>query len=281
MTGAALDTTTLLALLAGHLLGDFVLQTDGLAERKSRRLVWLLLHVLVVAVVTWALLGAWAAAPLVGALFVVHLGLDLVKRRFAPRAAERRETGNPLAAADGGRYVAGSVALRDTNRGFGWFVADQALHAASLLGLWWAAGSWLPDLATANAWAVQWGDGYARALLLVAGFTATVWALGVVLRFQMAGFAAGLPDELVAGLPRGGRSVGRLERTLVFVFVLMGQPEAVGFVVAAKAGFRIGDLTRPEQRNHAEYIMIGTLRSFAYALLLALLTRWLLTRIGG
>ena len=281
MHASAPALTTLLALLAGHLLGDFALQSDALAERKGRRTSWLLVHVLVVALVTWVLLGTLAAWPLVAALFGVHLVLDLVKRRFAPRAAERRATGNPLAAADGGRYAAGGDALREAARGFGWFGADQLLHLATLLGLAWAAGRWLPGLAEANAWAARWGDDYARALLLAAGFAAAVWTLGVVLRYQMAGFAAGLPDELVAGLPRGGRAVGQLERTLVFVFVLLGEPGAVAFVVAAKAGFRIGDLTRTDQRNHAEYIMIGTLRSFTYALLVALATRGLLLRIGG
>jgi hypothetical protein len=281
VTAVALDPTTLLALLAGHLLGDFVLQPDVLAERKTRRTGWLVVHVLVVALVTWVLLGTVRAAPLVGALFAVHLLLDGVKRRFAPRAAERRAAGNPLAGADGGRYAAGGRALQDAARGYGWFVLDQALHAASLVALAWAAALWLPDLAAANAWTGRWGQDYAAALLLGAGFAATVWTLGVVLRFQMAGFAARLPDELVEGLPRGGLTVGQLERTLVFVFVLLGRPEAVAFVVAAKAGFRIGDLTRRDQRNHAEYIMLGTLRSFTYALLLALATRWLLTRIGG
>ncbi len=278
---AALDPTVLLALVAGHLLGDFVLQSDALAERKAHRTAWLVPHVLVVALVTWVLLGSLAAWPLAAALFGVHLVLDLVKRRFAPRAAERRETGNPLAGADGGRYVAGKDALREAARGYGWFVGDQALHAASLVALWWLAGRLWPGLGAADAWSARWGAGYDQALVLAAGFAATVWALGVVLRFQMASFAAGLPDDLVAGLPRGGRVVGQLERALVFVFVLLGRPEAVGFVVAAKAGFRIGDLTRRDERNHAEYIMIGTLRSFTYALLLALLTRRLWAGFGG
>ncbi len=269
------DPTTLAALVTGHLLGDFVLQTDALAELKTRSTGWLVLHVAVVSAVTGLLLGTVAAWPLVAALFMLHLVIDLTKRQWGPAGGESRRAGNPVAGVDGARYVPGDEARHEDSRGFAWFVADQFLHLAALIALAWAADAFLPGLAALNAWTLQWGGGYTRALILVSGFAATVWTLGVVLRYQMAEFAAGLPDEMVGGLPRAGRTVGRLERMLIFVFVLLGRPEAVGFVVAAKSVFRIGDLTRPAQRDHAEYIMIGTLRSFAYALILALATRWL------
>ena len=241
------DTTTLLALLTGHLLGDFVLQCDALAERKAERHRWLLVHAAVVAAVTWLLLGALGALWVAAILFVLHLGIDHLRR---------------------GR-----------DRNLGWFALDQTLHAVSLVVIWWAIGALAPDLPGRNVWSLRWGGGYDEGLLLVAGFVATVWTVGVVLKYQMAEFAAGLPPQLLDGLPRAGRTVGRLERLLVFLFFMMGRPEAVGFVVAAKSVFRIGDLTKQGQRNHAEYIMIGTLRSFAYALLLALATRWLLARL--
>jgi hypothetical protein len=149
------------------------------------------------------------------------------------------------------------------------------------VALAWGVGRWEPGLLDQNHWLRLWGDGYGRALLLTAGLATTVWALGVVLKHQMAGFAAQLPTGLRAGLPQAGRTVGQMERLLVFVFVLAGQPGAVGFVVAAKSVFRIGALTNRDDRDHAEYIMIGTLRSFAYALVVAFATRWLLYRMGG
>ncbi|MDY0110352.1 MAG: DUF3307 domain-containing protein [Candidatus Krumholzibacteria bacterium] len=242
------DTTTLLALVTGHLLGDFVLQSDAMAERKAHRGRWQVVHATAVAGVTWLLLGTIAAAWAAAALFVLHLGIDLLKRRLSPR-------------------------LR-------WFTLDQVLHGLSLVGLWLAIDAFAPSLPGRNVWTSLWASSYAAGLLLVAGFVVTVWLVGVVVKYQMADFAGRLPGELVEGLPRAGRAVGRLERTLVFLFVLIGQPEAVGFVVAAKSVFRIGDLTKRDQRNHAEYIMIGTLRSFAYALLLALATRWLFARIA-
>ena len=51
-----------------------------------------------------------------------------------------------------------------------------------------------------------------------------------------------------------GQYIGQLERTLIFLFVLIGQPTGVGFLVAAKSVFRFGDLKEHEDRMEAEYI---------------------------
>lgn len=55
-----------------------------------------------------------------------------------------------------------------------------------------------------------------------------------------------------------GRIIGILERILIFFFVIIGQFAAVGFVIAAKGVVRYKEL---EDRNFAEYVLIGTLLS--------------------
>ncbi len=64
------------------------------------------------------------------------------------------------------------------------------------------------------------------------------------------------------GLRAGGKIIGQLERSLIYLFVLVDQPQAVGFLIAAKSIFRFGELMRSENRMEAEYIIIGTLLSF-------------------
>lgn len=85
-------------------------------------------------------------------------------------------------------------------------------------------------------------------------------------------------DQLKAeqGLIRGGRIIGLAERLLIYVFVLAGAPSAIGFLVTAKSLFRFGEVTGDQQRQHAEYVIIGTLVSFAYAVTLSYLVRWIL-----
>jgi hypothetical protein len=78
--------------------------------------------------------------------------------------------------------------------------------------------------------------------------------------------------------PRVGTTIGVLERILIVVFVLTGSEAAIGFVVAAKtlARFRLLD-----DRDFAEYYLLGTLASVAVALVSALIGRAALIALLG
>ncbi|MFB9055540.1 DUF3307 domain-containing protein [Mariniflexile ostreae] len=67
-------------------------------------------------------------------------------------------------------------------------------------------------------------------------------------------------------LEDAGKYIGILERILVFVFIIMGHWEAVGFLITAKSVFRFGDLKESKHRQLTEYILIGTLISFGIAI---------------
>ena len=77
---------------------------------------------------------------------------------------------------------------------------------------------------------------------------------------------------------RVGATIGVLERILIVVFVLTGSEAAIGFVVAAKtlARFRLLD-----DRDFAEYYLLGTLASVAVAIVTALVGRAALTALVG
>ena len=67
---------------------------------------------------------------------------------------------------------------------------------------------------------------------------------------------------------RVGATIGVLERLLIATFVLTGSQAAIGFVVAAKTLARFKQL---DDRDFAEYYLLGTLASVAVALFSALL----------
>lgn len=67
-----------------------------------------------------------------------------------------------------------------------------------------------------------------------------------------------------------GRFIGILERILIFFFVLVSQYTAIAFIIAAKGFTRFKDL---DQREFAEYVLIGTLLSASSAVLAALLVK--------
>lgn len=86
--------------------------------------------------------------------------------------------------------------------------------------------------------------------------------------------------DVNAGLEGGGQAIGYAERLLIYVFVLADAPTAIGFLVTAKSIFRFGDVTGKDKRKLAEYIIIGTLTSFAYAVTASYGIRLLLRLIG-
>ncbi len=67
-----------------------------------------------------------------------------------------------------------------------------------------------------------------------------------------------------------GRVIGLLERIFVFLFVLMNQYTAIGFILAAKGVTRFKDF---ESRTFAEYVLIGTLLSALLAMAVAFLIK--------
>ena len=75
-------------------------------------------------------------------------------------------------------------------------------------------------------------------------------------------------------LQDAGKYIGILERLFVLAFVVTEHWEAIGFLIAAKSVFRFGDLRQSKDRKLTEYILIGTLLSFAMALTTGVLVRY-------
>lgn len=68
------------------------------------------------------------------------------------------------------------------------------------------------------------------------------------------------------GLLSAGAWIGYIERCLAISFIFMGQFSGIGFLVATKTIFRFGDLTKNKDMKLTEYMMLGTLLSYAIAL---------------
>lgn len=188
----------------------------------------LVLHALIVLAASLAATGQFTAWP-VYALATAHLAIDAVK----------------------------TWALPDTA---GAHLADQGAHLASIF----VVAALFPDLWASGAWGAvpNW---LLPALLVVAGAVYAIWAGGYAVGILMTPYAHTAPEH---SLPEGGRMIGLLERTLIYVLVLAGQVGAIGFLIAAKSVMRFE--TAKEDRRAAEYVIIGTLASFAWALIVAL-----------
>ena len=89
-----------------------------------------------------------------------------------------------------------------------------------------------------------------------------------------------LPQPDPASLPKGGRLIGRLERAMILMLVIAGRADGIGFLIAAKSVLRFNELARDDDRRVSEYVIIGTLASFAWGLGAAFLARLALGALG-
>jgi hypothetical protein len=73
-------------------------------------------------------------------------------------------------------------------------------------------------------------------------------------------------------LPNAGHVIGNVERMLSLVFVMLGQYEAIGFLLAAKSLLRF----RETDTVKSEYVLVGTLLSFGIAILVGVAVKLLI-----
>lgn len=227
---------TALALLAAHLVADFVLQTDWVIARKRR---WwgMALHILGVGVVTALAIGTFD--PVVLAIIVgSHLVMDLIK----------------------------TFLMKDDVRSF---LLDQAVHLAAIA----LAALLLPETIAGGHWGglpAEQQNAYFCALAALSGLILAVPAGGILAGKLMSPLAAYIDNE---GIPKAGQYIGWLERGLILLLVFIGQPEGVGLLLAAKSILRFSDVAATKIRAHTEYVILGTLFSFAWALGIAVLAQ--------
>lgn len=242
---------SLLALLfVGHVLADFLIQSESIATQKPKRprallqhgLLTLLTHVL-------CILPFWNLPALAGVLILAlgHYGIDRLKAWTEVR------WGRSLTA----------------------FTLDQAAHIAMILIIGTAIVSfggsrrgWVPLPTGAIAPLTAW-------LVVAAGLVFNAKGGTIIVRLLLHRFPKVFPDSNgeEAGPYAMGRTIGVLERLLLYVLVLMGQWGALGLVIAAKSIARFREL---DSQTFADYYLTGTLTSILVAITTGIGVRWLI-----
>jgi len=248
---------TFLSLLTSHLLADFIFQTNGMVENKKHPLV-LLQHVFVVTSTTFLLLRSFHW-PILMTTFVTHLGFDYLK----------------------------SQQNKDT-----WqlFSIDQLAHLSVIV----AIAIIYPNAADQGWWPFKnqvWQE--------AAFYVSLCFIAGVILNVRVGGILIGKltdpirkqiqdskiiespksrndrdptdddDDYLVEGIEHGGIYIGWLERSMTMLLILVGQPNAIGFLIAAKSVMRFGEIKQAKHRKLAEYIIIGSFLSIGWGILVS------------
>ena len=215
-----------------HLVGDYLLQFGFLAEGKEQY-----------KLKSW---HVWVHVLIHGVL--VHLVLQTWWITIVTLITH-------------GLIDACKIQFQRADNGRRWFFLDQLLHVLVIIGIvMWV---YPPSAAGLGGW---FDDNLAVLIGLIFVTKPAKYLIGVFIsRWQPQA------DEENESLCGAGAWIGIIERLLVFLFVLLGQWQGVGFLLAAKSVFRFGDLNRSADRKRTEYVLIGTLVSFAAAILAGLL----------
>jgi len=118
------------------------------------------------------------------------------------------------------------------------------------------------------------------ALLIAIGYVTAVFGGGVIVevalrRLLTPGDQKAVREFRERGLSQGGKVIGWLERFLALTFVLAGSHAAIGLVLAAKGVIRFGEIKEAREQKVAEYVLVGTMLSLSWAVLIGSLLLWL------
>jgi hypothetical protein len=148
------------------------------------------------------------------------------------------------------------------------FVLDQLGHLTVLTGVsLWLSGSDLTSIAifVKSQFTLQ-------IFAILIGYLIAYKPLSILIQLLLRPYLQQFEtsDQTNSGLQTAGEYIGGLERFIIITLVLLDQFSGIGFLLAAKSVFRFGDMRRQTDRKLTEYIMLGTLLSFIFALLVGL-----------
>ncbi|WP_324721009.1 DUF3307 domain-containing protein [Salinimicrobium sp. HB62] len=236
-------TAFALKLIFAHLMGDFLFQPDSWVTQKRQkkyRSPLLYAHIGIHFLALLVLLG-FQLQYWIGILVILitHLLIDLTK-----------------------------LYLEDHFKKAKLFIFDQVFHLLVIVGVIYSYYPFQVDTETLYTPAIL---ALGVALILLGPFAA------VLMRLLMSKWE--MPEDKEAdSLPQAGKYIGILERFLVFGFIVLQQWPAIGWLIAAKSILRFSDLSRAKDRKLTEYVLIGTLLSFALAIAAGLLYLYITSR---
>lgn len=234
----------LVKLIAAHLIGDFLLQSNAMCRWKcsndwAKRIAALSLHSAIQAIISYVFIAWWSNWLIPVVIFISHFIIDFVKVSYGSRKLSS-------------------------------LIADQVAHYIVIVLLGWFVSSGVgncghPGLFSFSFWMI---------------FTAYIAVLAPtsILIKSFVEYERWMPEEeSLQGLPNAGKWIGYLERILILTFIFTGNVEGIGFLLAAKSVFRFGELSKARDVKITEYVLIGTFASFTIAILVGFAVKWLIT----
>ncbi len=223
-------------LILAHLIGDFFLQPQSWVEDKEVQKLKspkLYIHIAIHIALLFILIWDMSLWGMILTIGISHYIIDALKLVFQNKKNRRLL-----------------------------FFIDQLLHFAMIFT---AYSCFTDSRFSIDAFVTQ------QSMLLLVCLLFLTLPVSVVMKVIFLKWDVSKITNGKKSLKDAGNYIGILERLLVFVFVILGRWEAVGFLITAKSVFRFGDLTASKRRKLTEYVLIGTLISFGIAILTGLI----------
>lgn len=229
-----MNSTLFLSLVLTHIIGDFYLQTDKYCEQKDTRKFksWFLyVHAITIGLLSWIIVPSCNFGLCTLLIAVSHFAIDAIKIH--------------------------------SPKGLWSFIIDQLFHLSIL-----AAISTIYE--TTKELPLQMIDSSSSfsTPLLILAILLCIKPANILIKLILEKYQVG-ESASCDNIKNAGALIGNLERILTIVFVLLGQFEAIGFIVAAKSILRFKDTDTAK----TEYVLAGTFLSFGIAILCGLMAR--------
>lgn len=226
--------------LINHILGDFYFQSDELSEKKKSGYIYVVFHGSIYLLVTNVCIIPFWSVPIIilaCSLSVLHFVIDSAKFIYS-RSKEQNAT---------------------------MYVVDQLIHIGCIavgVSVFIYAGysmqllrpiyEFFSPIVQNPLQVLSWAG-----LILMAYKPANITIKRLVAKYRPGN---GEPDQS----NNAGAFIGILERAIILLLLHVGQFSAIGLVLTAKSVARYNRIS--EDRQFAEYYLIGTLLSTLYAI---------------
>ena len=224
-----------LSLVFAHIVGDFYLQTDKYCEQKETRKFksWFLyVHAITIGLLSWIIVPSCGFGLWALLIAVSHFAIDAVKIHCP--------------------------------KGLWSFVIDQLFHLSIL-----AAISTIYETTKELPFQMIDSTSSFSTPLLILAILLCIKPANIIIKLILEKYQVG-ESASCDNIKNAGALIGNLERLLTIVFVLLGQFEAIGFIVAAKSILRFKDTDTAK----TEYVLAGTFLSFGIAILCGLMAKF-------
>ena len=239
------NSLILIQLLLAHILTDFVLQPTSWIHHKRKykgASYLLILHSLLAGILSLLFLQSWELWYVAAFISITHYLIDWWK-------------------------------LSKEKDNLTYFLLDQLFHILIVLIAWLYISNGFPLVIPAFKYLLN-----SPAFLgVISAYLIVIFPAGYLIGKATQRWQNEIEESYQKNsLEAAGKYIGIFERILVLTFILTNNFAAIGLLIAAKSILRFSDKSESGARKQTEYVLIGTLMSFAFTILLGLLVQTLI-----